>query len=156
MHLIYGMDKCNVREVLWIYREKYPGRNVLSRSFFAILHRRLCETDSFDERKPYVGRQRITLKVDAEETVVQKLQSNPPISTWVVSPATYKSPMHLFKHLLHYTGRRNTSLSFTTSPSIEPRDYSNRMILDGGFCKKLLQIETSQQVLCSRTRLHSR
>ncbi|GFX21293.1 hypothetical protein TNCV_2252411 [Trichonephila clavipes] len=67
MHLIYGMAKCNGREALRMYRAKYPGRQLPSRSIFATLHRRLCETRSFNVHKLDTGRQRTTRTVDAED-----------------------------------------------------------------------------------------
>ncbi|GFR23530.1 hypothetical protein TNCT_434921 [Trichonephila clavata] len=76
MHLVYGMAKCNGREALRMYRQKYPSRKMPSRSFFATIHRRLCETGSLDVHKPDSGRQRISRIVDAEERVVHALQRN--------------------------------------------------------------------------------
>ncbi|KAF8788474.1 hypothetical protein HNY73_006509 [Argiope bruennichi] len=77
MHLVYGMANCNGREALRMYRQKYFSRKMPSRSFFAIIHRRLCETGSLDVHMPDSGRQRISRTVDAEERVVQALQRNP-------------------------------------------------------------------------------
>ncbi|GFR29745.1 hypothetical protein TNCT_576911 [Trichonephila clavata] len=77
MHLVYGMTNCNGLEALRMYRQKYPSRKMPSRSFFATIHRRLCETSSLDVHKPDLGRQRISRTVDAEERVVHALQRNP-------------------------------------------------------------------------------
>ncbi|GFV72290.1 uncharacterized protein LOC103512048 [Trichonephila clavipes] len=71
-----------------MYRAKYPGRQLPSRSFFATLHRRLCETGSFNAHKLNTGRQRTTRTVDAEDRVLQELERNPSTSTRVVSRET--------------------------------------------------------------------
>ena len=63
------MANCNGQEALRMYREKYPSRKMPSRSFFAPIHRKLCETDLLDVHKPDAGRQRISQSVDAEERV---------------------------------------------------------------------------------------
>ncbi|GFT54562.1 transposable element Tcb2 transposase [Trichonephila clavipes] len=89
MHLIYGMAKCNGREALQMYHAKYPGRQLPSRSFFAILHRRLCETGSFNVHKLDTGHQRTTQTVDAEDRDLQELEHNPSTSTRVVSRKTH-------------------------------------------------------------------
>ncbi|GFY18952.1 DUF4817 domain-containing protein [Trichonephila clavipes] len=89
MHLIYGMAKCNGREALRMYCAEYPGRQLPSRSFFATLHRRMCETGSFNVHKLDTGRQRTTRTVDAEDRVLQELERNPSTSTRVVARDTH-------------------------------------------------------------------
>ncbi|GFV88136.1 uncharacterized protein TNCV_3242851 [Trichonephila clavipes] len=152
MHLIYGMAKCNGREALRMYRAKYLGRQLPSRSFFATLHRRLCETGSFNVHKLDTGRQRTTRTVDAEDRVLQELERNPSTSTRVVSRETHipKLPsgaLHTTKDyiLIIYNASRHWNWETTT----------NVWILRGGFCTKVMQTETSQQVFSSRMRLRS-
>ncbi|KAF8770617.1 hypothetical protein HNY73_018123 [Argiope bruennichi] len=89
VHLVYGMANCNGRKALRMYRQKYPSRKMPSRSFFATIHRRLCETGSLDVHKPDSGRQRISQTVEAEERVVQALKRNPSTSIRVVSRETH-------------------------------------------------------------------
>ncbi|GFR00619.1 uncharacterized protein TNCT_105221 [Trichonephila clavata] len=103
MNLVYGMANCNRREALRMYRQKNPSRNMPSRSFFATIHRRLCETGSLDVHKPDSGRQRISRTVDAEERVVHALQRNPSTSIRVVSRETH-IPQTIVWRIVHDEG----------------------------------------------------
>ncbi|GFR08644.1 hypothetical protein TNCT_146841 [Trichonephila clavata] len=74
-----------------------------SRSFFATIHRRLCETCSLDVHKPDSGRQRISRTVDAEERVVHALQRNPSTSIRVVSREIH-IPQTIVGRIVHDEG----------------------------------------------------
>ncbi|GFW96021.1 transposase-like protein [Trichonephila clavipes] len=144
MHLIYGMAKCNGREALRMYRVKYLCRQLPSRSFFATLRQRLCETGSFNVHKLDTGRQRTTRTVDAEDRVLQELERNPSTSTRVVSRETHipKLPsgaLHTTKDyiLIIYNASRHWNWETTT----------NVWILRGGFCTKVMQTKLRRSVL---------
>ncbi|GFW83395.1 DUF4817 domain-containing protein [Trichonephila clavipes] len=124
MHLIYGMAKCNGREALRMYRAKYPGRQLPSRSFFATLHRRLCETGSFNVHKLDTGRQRTTRTVDAEDRVLQELERNPSTSTRVVSRETH-IPQATVWRITHDEGLHPYHLQRVQA--LELGDYNKRM-----------------------------
>ncbi|GFT86126.1 DUF4817 domain-containing protein [Trichonephila clavipes] len=124
MHLIYGMAKCNGREALRMYRAKYPGRQLPSRSFFATLHRRLCETGSFNVHKLDNGRQRTTRTVDAEDRVLQELERNPSTSTRVVSRETH-IPQATVWRIAHDEGLHPYHLQRVQA--LELGDYNKRM-----------------------------
>lgn len=124
MHLVYGMANCNGREALRMYRQKYPSRKMPSRSFFATIHRRLCETGSLDVHKPDSGRQRISRTVDAEERVVQALQRNPSTSIRVVSRETH-IPQTIVWRIVHDEGLYPYHLQRVQA--LQPGDYSSRM-----------------------------
>ncbi|GFV63403.1 transposable element tc3 transposase [Trichonephila clavipes] len=124
MHLIYGMAKCNGREALRMYRAKYPGRQLPSRSFFATLHRRLCETGSFNVHKLDTGRQRTTRTVDAEDRVLQELERNPSTSTRVVSRETH-IPQATVWRIAHDEGLHPYHLQRVQA--LELGDYNKRM-----------------------------
>ncbi|GFW36497.1 DUF4817 domain-containing protein [Trichonephila clavipes] len=123
MHLIYGMAKCNGREALRMYRAKYPGRQLPSRSFFATLHQRLCETSSFNVHKLDTGRQRTTRTVDAEDRVLQELERNPSTSTRVVSRETH-IPQATIWRIVHDEGLHPYHLQRVQA--LELGDYNKR------------------------------
>ncbi|GFQ92854.1 dynein intermediate chain 2, ciliary [Trichonephila clavata] len=116
------MANCNGREALRMYRQKYPSRKMPSRSFFATIYRRLCETGSLDVHKPDSGRQRISRTVDAEERVVHAHQRNPSTSLRVVSRETH-IPQTIVWRIVHDEGHYSYHLQCVQA--LQPGDYSS-------------------------------
>ncbi|GFX15780.1 hypothetical protein TNCV_1061021 [Trichonephila clavipes] len=146
MHLIYGIAKCNGREALRMYRAKYPGRQLPSRSFFATLHRRLCETSWILVANEQLGRLMLKTGFSKNWSVilqqVHELYPERPISPKLPSGALHTTKDYI---LIIYNASRHWNWETTT----------NVWILRGGFCTKVMQTETSQQVFYSRMRLRS-
>ncbi|KAF8792294.1 hypothetical protein HNY73_003909 [Argiope bruennichi] len=117
MHLVYGMANCNGREALRMYLQKYPSRKMPSRSFFATIHRRLCETGSLDVHKPDSGRQRISRTVDAEERVAQALQRNPSTSIRVSRNPDLLLETYIAIYVERYKISRESNVSDTCEVS---------------------------------------
>ncbi|GFX99564.1 hypothetical protein TNCV_5026201 [Trichonephila clavipes] len=150
MHLIYGMAKCNGREALRMYRVKYPGRQLPSRSFLP-----LCIDDCVKPARStctswilvaneQLGRLMLKTGFSKNWSVilqqVHELYPERPISPKLPSGALHTTKDYI---LIIY----NASKHWKTT--------TNVWILRGGFCTKVMQTETLQQVFSSRMRLHS-
>ncbi|GFX07272.1 uncharacterized protein TNCV_2972491 [Trichonephila clavipes] len=121
-HSKYAKSLCSVPGCQSL--AKYPGRQLPSRSFFSTLHRRLCETGSFNVHKLDTCRQRTTRTVDAEDRVLQELERNPSTSTRVVSRETH-IPQATVWRIAHDEGLHPYHLQRVQA--LELGDYNKRM-----------------------------
>ena len=121
MHFIYGLCNGNALESAHTYAERYPNRrHPLPRAFTGV-HRRLCETGTFQIRREIGSSSR---EADVENRVLREISNNPTTSMRMVEKrlgipkSTAWKVVHNDKqHPYHYTPVQTlTTVRHTVKP----------------------------------------
>lgn len=131
MHFVYGMAQGNSRAARRIYQERYPHRLVPNRQTFVRIHRRMCESGTF-QRLAAIGRSATVRTVEVEEAILHEVERSPDTSTRKIAQQLNISHFTVWKIL-----RENQLYPYHIQrvQALLPADFPQRVV----SCTWLLQ-----------------